>query len=58
MPLPEPLRCPLLASHETAPPRHPPQIDYDLLEALIHHIDTTMDPGAILVFLPGELGQG
>lgn len=28
-------------------------IDYDLLDELVRHIDTTEDPGAILVFLPG-----
>jgi hypothetical protein len=28
-------------------------IDYDLLDDLVRHIDTTEDEGAILVFLPG-----
>ncbi|KAG2502148.1 hypothetical protein HYH03_000635 [Edaphochlamys debaryana] len=29
------------------------RIDYDLLEALLTHIDTDSEPGAVLVFLPG-----
>ena len=29
------------------------RIDYDLLEALLGHIDATSEPGAVLVFLPG-----
>lgn len=31
----------------------PLQVDYDLLDTLITHIDSTQGPGAILVFLPG-----
>ncbi|KAG2435548.1 hypothetical protein HYH02_011842 [Chlamydomonas schloesseri] len=29
------------------------RIDYDLLEALLGHIDAASEPGAVLVFLPG-----
>ncbi|KAG2438593.1 hypothetical protein HXX76_005143 [Chlamydomonas incerta] len=29
------------------------RIDYDLLEALLGHIDASSEPGAVLVFLPG-----
>ena len=31
------------------------RIDYDLLEDLIAYIDTTLDDGAVLVFLPGNV---
>jgi hypothetical protein len=32
-------------------------LDMDLLEDLVGHVDDTIEPGAILVFLPGEWSE-
>ncbi len=34
------------------------RLDLDLLEMLIRYVDDTSGPGAILVFLPGDLMKG